>query len=334
MNSHQIRSNVRALVAQSLFLFGLAVGSTPVAFAQAGDWPSKPVKLVVGFGAGGPTDVVARAFAEHAGKGLAQPMVVDNKPGANSIIAAESVALATDGHTLLMAATNHTMIPALYATRIKFDAVKSFKPVCMLSVAPTVLVVNASFPTKTLAEFVQRAKANPSVITYGTPGIGSSVHFASELFAQQAGIRMTHIPYKGAANVVTDLVSAQLNASFATLGSVLPHIKSGKLTALAIANAQRSPLLPEVPTFAQAGYARYAADAWYGLLAPASATDSQITALQREARAFAALPNTAERLRGLGMEPRLLCGESFAKQVAQEVETYGALARELNLKID
>lgn len=334
MKSSQYRINAGALVAQCIYLCVLALGGASTAFAQAGDWPTKPVKLVVGFGAGGPTDFVARAFADQAGKGLGQPMVVDNKPGANSIIAAEAVALAADGHTLLMAATNHTMIPALYGARIKFDAVRSFKPVCMLAVAPTVLVVSSSVPAKTLAEFVQRAKANPSSITYGTPGIGSSVHFASELFAQQAGIRMTHIPYKGAANVVTDLIAAQLDASFATLGSVLPHIKSGKLTALAIANVQRSSLLPEVPTFAQAGYGRYAADAWYGLLAPASATDAQIAALQREARAFAASSSVGERLRGLGMEPRLQCGESFGKQIGQEVDTYGQLARELNLKIE
>jgi tripartite-type tricarboxylate transporter receptor subunit TctC len=326
--------SVRSSATLWLCLWLLTIVAWLPTLAQASDWPSKPIKLVVGFGAGGPTDVVARAFADQAGKGLAQPAVVDNKPGANSIIAAESVALSSDGHTFLIAATNHTMIPAFYAGRVKFDAIKSFKPICMLAVAPTVLVVNASLPVKSLADFVQRAKANPSAITYGTPGIGSSVHFASELLSQQAGVRMTHVPYKGAANVVTDLIAAQLDASFATLGSVLPHIKSGKLVALAIANAQRSQLLPDVPTFAQAGYSQNSADAWYGLLAPSSTNDAQVAALQREARAFAASSAGSERLRGLGMEPRLLCGEAFAKQISQEVDTYSHVARELNLKLE
>jgi len=314
-------------------LMAWVFGAAP-ARAQAPGWPAQPVRLVVGFAAGGPTDIVARSFAEHAAKGLGQPVIVDNKPGANTIIAAEAVANAADAHTLLLAATNHTTIPALYSGRVKFDAVKSFKPVCMLASAPTVLVVGPSLGARTLAEFVQKAKASPLGITYASPGIGSSVHFAGEVFARQAGVKLTHIPYKGAAPAVADVMAGQVDASFATLGSVLPLIKSGKLTALAIASNQRSAQLPGVPTFDEAGVKGYAADAWYGLLAPAAAPEATVKLLQHEALAYAASAAGSEKLRSLGMVPQPLCGEAFASQMAREVATYSQVAKELNLKAD
>jgi tripartite-type tricarboxylate transporter receptor subunit TctC len=321
------RWTTRALV--GLFAWTLCASTV---WAQS--WPQKPVRLVVGFAAGGPTDIVARGWAEQASKALGQPVVVDNKPGANTIIAAEAVASATDGHTVLMAATNHTMIPALYSSRVKFDAVKSFKPVCRLAAAPTVLVVGPGLPVKTLGEFVQRAKTTPLALTYATPGVGSSVHFASELFAKQAGVKLTHVPYKGAAPAVADLMGGQVDASFATLGSVLQQIKAGKLTALAIASSQRNPLLPGVPTFDEAGVKGYAADAWYGLLAPANTPDAVMQLLQREARAYATSVAGAEKLRSLGMEPQPQCGETFANDVARETAVWTQIAQELNLKAD
>ncbi|EHP43790.1 hypothetical protein OR16_06849 [Cupriavidus basilensis OR16] len=327
-------STPRRIPACSLLLAVGALALPAGVHAQAQAWPGRPLRLVVGFSAGGPTDVVARAFAAQAGKGLGQPMVVDNKPGANTIIAAQAVANATDGHTLLMAATNHAMIPALYSTRVNFDAVRSFKPVCVVAVAPTVLVVGPSLHVRTLDEFLQKAKAKPLSVTYGTPGVGSSVHFASELFAREAGIRMTGVPYKGAAQVVNDLMAGQVDASFASLGSVLPQIKSGRLRALAIASPARSAQLPDVPTFEQAGVKGYAADAWYGVLAPASMPDAHVRLLEREVQAYLAAPGTTERLRALGLEPKALCGEEFARQIRREVAVYSQIAQELGLKAD
>ena len=325
------RGRVRVLAPLGLAALMMGLGG---AQAQTPAWPAKPVRLVVGFAAGGPTDVVARGFAEQAGRGLGQPVVVDNRPGANTIIAAEAVAGASDGHTLLMAATNHTMIPALYSARIKFDAVRSFKPVCRIASAPTVLVVGPALAVKSLGEFVERAKATPLGITYATPGIGSSVHFASELFARQAGVKLTHVPYKGAAPAVADVLSGQVDASFATLGSVLPLIKSGQLTALALAHPQRSPQLPGVPTFAEAGFKDYAADAWYGLLAPASTPEPVMALLQREARAYATSTTGGDKLRSLGMEPQVQCGEAFARDVAHETALWTQMAQQLKLKVD
>ena len=302
--------------------------------AAAQSWPTKPVKLVVGFAAGGPTDLVARGFADHARKSLGQPVIVDNKPGANTIIAAEAVAAASDGHTLLMAATNHTMIPALYSNRVKFDAVRSFKPICMLAAAPTVLVVGPSMSARTLTEFIQSAKEKPQEITYGTPGIGSSGHFASELFAQKAGIKLAHVPYKGASPVVTDLLAGHVDASFATLGSVIQQIKVGKLKALAIATPKRIPELPDVPTFAEAGVQGYAADAWYGLLAPASMPEELVDLLQKAAVAYTTSSEGSEKLHLIGMGPQTMCGDAFAKQISQEVSTNIRIARDIELKAE
>jgi len=320
------------LAAAALGLAGLGAAG---AHAQSTAWPAKPVRLVVGFPAGGPTDVVARAFAEHASRALGQPFLVENKPGANSTLAADAVASAApDGHTLLFAATNHTMIPALYSGRVKFDAVRSFTAVCSVASSPTVLVVGPAMPVKTLAAFLQQVKAQPGKRTYATPGAGSSGHFASESFLRPQGLAMNHIPYKGAAPAITDLIGGQVDSSFATLGSVLPHIQSGKVQALAVAAPKRSALLPQVPTFEEGGVKGYSADAWYGLLAPAGTPAAIVAALEKASAQFAAAPATATRLHGLGLEAESSCGAPFAAQIDRDARTYTQIARDLQLKAE
>ncbi len=316
-----------------LALLGLAA-LAHLAHAQDA-YPAKPIRLVVGFPAGGPTDVVARAFGDFAARSLGQPVVVDNKPGANTILAAEAVASAPpDGYTLLLGALNHTMIPALYSNRVKFDALRSFAPVCSLAVSPTVLVVGPSMPVRTLPEFLAAVRTKPGERTYATPGSGSGGHFASEQFNRLAGTRMNHIPYKGAAQAVTDLMGGQVDSSFATLGSVLPQVQSGKLRALAVASPQRSPLLPDVPTFEESGVKGYAADAWYGLLAPAGTPPDIVARLTRISGEFSRAPATAEKLRGLGMQAQNTCGGAFAAQLDGEIKAATKTARELDLKLD
>jgi tripartite-type tricarboxylate transporter receptor subunit TctC len=306
-----------------------------MATAQTTTYPQQPVKLVVGFAAGGPSDLVARAFADQAAKSLSQTVIVENKPGANAVLATEAVASAKpDGLTLLAAATNHTMIPALYTGRIKFDALKSFVPVCTLASSATVLVVGPSMPVKTVGEFLQRVKAKPGSATYATPGQGSSPHLATEQFSKLAGVAMVHVPYKGAAPVVTDLLGGQVDLSLATVGSVLPHIKSGKLMALAVASRQRSALLPQVPTFDEVGVKGFVIDTWYGLLAPAGTPAEAIRLLTREANEFAQSAAVRERLAGAGLEPQGICGEPFAAQLAREIDANTRIARELNLKVE
>lgn len=303
--------------------------------AQTAAYPSKPVKLVVGFAAGGPTDVVARAFADHASRALGQAFIIDNKPGANTILAAQAVAGApADGYTLLFGATNHTMIPGLYSDRVKFDAVKSFKPLCTVATSPTVLVVGPSLPVASLADYMTHVRKAPGRTTAGTAGMGSSGHFATEMFARANSLQLNHVPYKGAAPVVTDLMGGQLDSSFATLGSVLGQIQSGKLKALAVASPKRSPLLPQVATFAEAGGGNYSADAWYGVLAPAGLPDPIAQQLEKVAREFSGSAAAAEKLRGLGLDANATCGTAFSRQVEREVATYTQIARDLNLKAE
>jgi tripartite-type tricarboxylate transporter receptor subunit TctC len=226
------------------------------------------------------------------------------------------------------------MIPALYAGRIKFDAAKSFTPVCTLAGSATVLVVGPALPVKSVGEFLERVRAKPGSATYATPGLGSSPHLATETFRKLTGVSMVHVPYKGAAPAVTDLIGGQVDLSFATVGSVLPHIKSGKLTALAVASRQRSVLLPQVPTFEEAGIKGFVVDTWYGLMAPAGTPAATLRVLEREAAEFGRSPVVRERLSGAGLEPQTLCGDAFAAQIEREIDANTRLARELNLKAE
>jgi tripartite-type tricarboxylate transporter receptor subunit TctC len=299
------------------------------------DYPAKPLRVITGFPPGGPTDIVARAFADHAGRAIKQTLVVENKPGANTILAASAVATsAPDGYTLLVTAVNHTMTPALYGDRIRYNTLDSFAPVCTLAVSQAVLVVGPSMKVDDLAGFLAALRAKPGVHTYATPGVGSSGHFAAELFASKTGVQMTHIPYKGAAPAISDLMGGQVDMSFATLASVLPQIRAGKLKALAVAAPTRSSFLPDVPTFEESGVHGYAADAWYGVLAPAGTSPAILETLRQQAQAYVKDPQTKERLATMGLEPEAICGKAFGAQMKTEVETYTALARKLDLHMD
>lgn len=325
MSFHQ--KPLKVAVATLLMVAGAASAQTPDV------WPKQAVRVVVGFSPGGPTDVVARAFAEQAAKVLGQPVIVENKPGANTILAAEAVARATpDGYTVLFGATNHTMIPALYRDKIKFDALESFTPICAVAASASVLVTGPSMKVTKLSEFMDKVKAEPGVRTYATPGTGSSGHFAGERFQRLTHTSLNHIPYKGAAQAVTDLMGGQVDASFATLGSVLPQIRAGKLTPVAVAAPERSPFLPDVPTFDESGVSGFYDGAWYGLLAPAGIPELAVQALTRAAVEFAKAPATKEMLDSMGMETREICGEAFRAQLKQEITANNAQARELNLE--
>jgi len=317
-----MKSKLSALAASLLLATGVAHAA----------YPDHPVRVIVGFSPGGPTDVIARAFASYASQALGQTFVVENRPGANTILAAEAVAKATpDGYTLLIGATNHTMIPALYADRIKFDALKSFTPICTVAVSPTVLVTGPALKVNSLDAFLARARAAPGRLTYATPGTGSSGHFATEQFLRQAGITMNHIPYKGAAQAISDLMGGQVDSSLATLGSVLPSVQSGKLTALAVAAPKRLAQLPQVPTFDEAGVPGYTAEAWYGVLAPAGLPKDVRAKLEVVAGGFSNTDATAKSLDALGMQPRQVCGDAFNSQLSHEIDTYRKQAQDLGL---
>ena len=320
------------MIARALLLSLLA--AVPLASAQAAAYPDKPVKIVVGFPAGGPTDIVARMFGEHAGRAMHESFVVENKPGANSVIATEQVATAApDGYTLLAAAQNHAMIPALYADRIKFDAAKSFAPICIVAKSPTVLVVSPKMGVKTLAEFLDKVRANPGKYTYASVGIGSAVHLATANLLQLTKTSMVHVPYKGAAPASTALLAGEVDAYLATAGSVLPYVKSGKVVALALAAPERSRLVPGVPTFAEAGVPGFDAEVWYALLAPAGTPAATVQALEREAEDFAKDRAVHDKLVSAGIEPVSICGPRFAQELDTEIATYKRVAKALNLKV-
>ncbi len=322
--------------ARGIAAAALTLGALACAQAQPkATYPDRPVRLVVGFSAGGPTDIVARVFSEHLSRELRQQFIVDNRPGANAMLATEAVAASpADGYTLLVAATNHTMLPALYGGRIRFDALASFRPICTLASSATVLVVGPSLPVKDVAAFLAAARARPGALTYATPGIGSSPHLAAATLARLTGTSFVHVPYKGAAPGITDLMGGQVDLSLATVGSVLPYLKAGKLTALAVASRQRSALLPQVPTFEEAGVKGYVVDTWYGLLAPAAAPAGVVQALERQAAAFGRSDAARERLLAAGLEPDSRSGAPFAAQMKREVQANAQLARELELKAE
>ncbi len=312
-----------------------ALMALPAAANDSPKYPERPVKLMVGFAAGGPSDLVARAFAQHAGKAFKQPVIVENKAGANALLATEAVAASLpDGLTLLAAATNHTMLPALYADRMKADAAKSFRPVCTLASSATVLVVGPSLPVRTVTEFLERARSNGKSLSFASPGQGSSPHLATEAFKKLTNTQMVHIPYRGAAPAVVDLIGGQVDLSLATIGSVLPYIQSGRLTPLAVASRERSRLLPQVPTFEEAGVKGFVVDTWYGLLAPAGIDETAYGVLESAARSFADNQETRERLEAAGLETHTVCGEAFSRQVAVEISNNIQVARQLNLKAE
>ncbi|WP_409517360.1 Bug family tripartite tricarboxylate transporter substrate binding protein [Diaphorobacter sp.] len=328
------RPMVNTARAAAVLMAGAALAHSASANDESG-YPNKPVRLVVGFAAGGPTDVIARAFAEYAGRKLGQSFIVDNKPGANTILAAQAVSSApADGYTLLFGAVNHSMIPALYSARVKFDAVQSFRPICSVASSPTALVVGPAMKERSVEGFLSVARAKPGSITVGSPGVGSSGHFAMEMFIHANGARLNHIPYKGASQAVTDLMGGQLDASFATLGSVLPQLRAKQLTALAVASPKRSTLLPDVPTLSEKGAGRFTVDAWYGVLAPAKVPSAIAQTLETVAREFGADAATQSRMREMGMDSVSVCGEPFARQLQNESQTYTRIARELRISAD
>ena len=315
------------------------LSNAPISIAQPSAPATQPARIVVGFAAGGPSDVVARAFAEHASKSLGRPVIVDNKPGANAVIATEAVAAASpDGLTLLAAATNHTMIPALYANRIRFDAVRSFTPVCTLATSATVLVVGPSMAVKSVDELLVRLRGKPGVTTFATPGIGSSPHLATESLPEvdrhvawsTCRTRVRHRP-------VTDLIGGQVDLSFGDgrLGARASEVgQAGRARGSPRASARRCCRMSR-PSRRQ-GVAGFVVDTWYGFAR--SRRHAPLESLQqwtREATEFGRSGAMRDRLAATGVSSRRRrAGEPFAAQISREIEDNGRLARELNLQAE
>lgn len=308
----------------------LALQADPVA---AQGFPAKPVRMVIGFAAGGTTDLVGRLVAQRLGEFWGQTVVVENRTGASGMIAAEAVAKApADGYTLLVTPqTSLAVAPALYG-KAPYDATRDFTPITLMGSTPTIMVVNPAFPAKTFAEFAELAKKSGVPLAYGSGGIGSSPHMAGELLSAQLGIRMTHIPYKGESPALTDTMCGQVPIMFGNISVAVPHIKSGKLRALASTGAARSPLLPDVPTVAESGLKDFSIATWFGLLGPAGMSPDLVARIQRDVARVLATPDIRNRLVDMGVDIVANSPEEFAAYLRTEIVRYAKVIKDAGIK--
>ena len=300
--------------------------SCPGASAQA--YPLRPVRFIVPFAPGGSTDTLARAIGQKLGDSLGQQVVVDNRSGGNGNIGMEIVAhAAPDGYTIVLGyIANLAIGPNLYA-KLPFDPVKDFAPVTQLAQSPNILVVHPSVPAKTFREFIAYAKAHPGQVNFASASVGSIGHLTGELLNNAAGIRMQHIAYKGSGQAVIDLLGGQIQSMFSGMSSVMSHIKSGKLRALAVTGAQRSPAAPDVPTIAESGFPGFEATAWYGVLAPAGTPRSVIDRLHDEIVRALKAPDVRERLEGVGFELVGGTPDAFGAYIKSEIKKWAKVVK-------
>ena len=302
--------------------------------AQADTWPSKPVTLVVPFPAGGTTDVLARALADRLGPALGKPVIVESKPGAGATLGADMVAKAKpDGYTLLVGAVHHTIASSVYK-KLPYDFQKDFQPLTVIALVPNVLVVNASLPVKNVAELVALGKTGKPELSYGSNGNGTAQHLIGTQFENLTGVKLLHIPYKGSGPLTTDLLGGQVTMSFDTITPVLPHIKAGKLRALAVTTGKRSSALPDVPTLAESGLKAFDTGTWFGVLAPVATPKEVTTRLSNEMIKIIQSPEFRKRMEDIGAEPIGNTSEQMAQQIRDDTERFGKLVRQANVVIE
>jgi tripartite-type tricarboxylate transporter receptor subunit TctC len=318
---------------RALLALALALALPSAAFAQG--YPARPIKLVVPYAPGGGADGVARIIAKRVSEQIGQPIVIENKGGAGSIVGTDLVAKADpDGYTLLLGQSGPISInPAVYKS-LPYDPVRDFAPVTMTTGYPYILVVNSESPARTLQEFVALARGKPGTMNYGSTGVGAANHLVAELFDSKAGLKMTHVPYRGTALAVGDLLSGTLTMVFGDPVSVLPHMKSGKLRALAVTSAQRSPVAPEIPTVAESGYPGFEALAWHGILAPARTPPEIVRKLNAEFVKALADPATRELLVNQAMAIIGSTPEAFADFIKSDIATWKAVAADAHITVE
>jgi len=304
--------------------------------ASAQSYPNKPIRLVVPYPAGGPLDIMARAIGQKLTEAWKQPVVVDNRAGAGGNIGADFVAKsAPDGYTLLMGAVaTHAINPSLYS-KIPYDPVKDFAPVALVAQVPNILVVNPALPAKTVQELIDLARAKPGYLNFASGSTGSTGHLAGELFNTMAGVKMVHIPYKGAAPATADLLGGQVQLMFDNLASALPNVKAGKLRALAVTTLARSPAMPDLPTIAESGLPGFDLTTWFGILVPAGTPPEIVARLNAEIVRALNAKDMRERLEKMGAEPPANnTPEHFAAFIRAEAAKYAKVVKESGAKVD
>jgi len=314
------------------FAFGLALLAT--AGARAEDYPSRPIHLIVPYAAGGGADSVARIVAKRVSETIGQTIVIENRGGGGSIIGTELVQKADpDGYTLLLGQSGPISInPAVYRN-LRYDPLKDFAPITMTTAYPYILVVNSKLPAKNLTEFVALAKAKPGELNYGSTGVGAANHLVAELFSSRAGIKMTHVPYRGTALAVADLIAGQVQVVFADPISALAHIQAGTLRALAVTSKERSPVAPDVPTVAESGYPNFDAIAWHGILAPAKTPPAIIAKLNDEIVKALRDPETKSLLEKQAMQTVGNSPSAFANFIKRDIAIWKDVATQANVEV-
>lgn len=301
--------------------------------AQAA-YPGKPVRMIVGFAPGGAVDLIARTLGQALTPALGQPIVVENKPGAGTNIAMKALIDASpDGYTLMLSANSLAANPSLFQPS-PFDAERDVAPVALIGRVPVVIAANAASPFATVASLISAAKGKPNTVAYGSPGNGSTPHMATELFARAAGVDLLHVPYRGGAPAITDVIGGQLPLVAVNALEVLPHVRSGKLRVLAVLSPSRSPIFPDAPSIAESGFAGFEASVWYGVIAPAATPKPILVQLHAEVQKALLVPELRQRLGSAGGE--VLPGpiEQFAGLIRSERVRYERLVREANIKPD
>jgi tripartite-type tricarboxylate transporter receptor subunit TctC len=291
-------------------------------------YPDRPIHLIVPFAPGGGNDTIARLVGDGLAKELGQPVVVDNRPGAGGIVGAEAAARApADGYTLFLGGVgSHAINPNLHAN-LPYDPIKDFAPISLVASAPLILVVHPSVPAHSVRELIALAKAQPGKLNYASNGNGSSSHLAAVVFASMTGVDMVHVPYKGLAPALTDLLSGQVQLMFSSVVAILPHVKAGKLRALAVSSRERLSLLPDLPTIAEAGVPGYQSSSWYGILAPAGTPPDVVAKLNAALVKVVGAPEVRSALAKEGADPAGNSVEAFGAFIAAEKQRLGELIR-------
>ena len=308
-----------------------AMGATPE--GDAATFPVRPIRIIVPFAPGGPNDILARLVGQRLSEAWGQQVIVDNRPGASTVIGTDLAAKAApDGYTLLMVSTSTAVNPSLQP-KLPYDTLRDFAPVIQLASSPNVLVTNPSLPVKTAQELVALARARPGEIAYGSGGTGTATHLGGALLCLLAKVKMTHVPYKGDAPASIDLISGQISWMFGTILPVMPHIKSGKMRAIAVSSLARSPSLPDVPAVAET-LPQFEATSWYGVFAPAATPQDIIAQLNSEMARFVTAPEMRERLARDGTESVGGTPEQFAAYFRASMAKWARLIKEANIKLD
>lgn len=317
-----------------------AVGLPGLAFAQATStgsgptYPSKPIRYIVPVAAGGGNDMIARVVTERWGAALGQPFVVDNQSGGGGVVASQLTARsAPDGYTLMQGyVATHGTTPA--TRRISYDPIRQFTPIGMIGATPNVLVVNASVPAKTVKEFIDYVKRNPGRLSYGSAGQGSLTHLTMEMFKQETGAFMLHIPYRGIAPAINDVLGGQTQAMFPGLAAALPHLRSGRMRALAVTGKARSPQLKDVPTMEEIGFKGFDAMQWYGSVGPAGMAPDVVKRLNDTQVAVLTAPDLREKLAGEAVEPWPMSPEQFGEYIRSDIARWTTLAKARKIQLD